>query len=288
LTQIENAVKIIASHIKKSGLVDIIGQTGEKNIYQEEVQKLDKFSNDLLVDTLIESGQVYAIASEELDEPIFVNKNRGHYLVFLDPLDGSSNIDVNINVGTIFSIYHKDKNLLLPGKKQVAAGYVIYGSSVMFVYTFGNGVNGFTLDPSIGSFLLSHPNIKIPQKGSIYSINEGYYNLYYGYLKKYLNHLKSLEKQAKLRYVGAMVADVHRTLLKGGIFIYPGDKKNPQGKLRLMFEINPFAFIIRQAGGLAYTGKINPLQITPEALSQKAPIVLGSVDNVKEYLTFVK
>ncbi len=288
LTQIENAAKIIASHIKKTGLVDILGQTGEKNIYQEEVQKLDKFSNELLVDILSESGQVYAIASEELEKPIFVKKNSGDYVVFLDPLDGSSNIDVNINVGTIFSIYHKSSNLLQPGSKQVAAGYIIYGSSVMFVYSCGHGVNGFTLDPSMGAFLLSHPQIKIPQKGGIYSINEGYYNLYDDSLKKYLNHLKNLEKPAKLRYVGSMVADVHRTLLKGGSFLYPANKKNPQGKLRLMFEINPFAFIIQQAGGLAYSGKINPLQIKPNSLSQKAPIVLGSVDNVNEYLKFYK
>lgn len=288
LTQIENAAKIIASHIKKTGLVDIIGQTGEKNIYQEEVQKLDKFSNDLLIDILSESGQVYAIASEELEKPVFVKKNSGDYTVFLDPLDGSSNIDVNINIGTIFSIYHKNKDLLQPGKKQVATGYIIYGSSVMLVYSCGNGVNGFTLDPSIGSFLLSHPDIKIPQKGKIYSLNEGYYQLYNKALQNYLNHLKNPEKLAKLRYVGSMVADVHRTLLKGGIFLYPSDKKNPQGKLRLMFEVNPFAFIIQQAGGLAYSEKINPLQIKPSSLSQKIPIALGSPDNVREYLKFVK
>lgn len=288
LTQIENAAKIIASHIKKSGLVNILGGTGKKNIYQEEVQKLDRFSNDLLVDILIESGQVNTIASEELEKPILVKKNSGHYNVFLDPLDGSSNIDVNINIGTIFSIYRKNNQLLQPGKKQVAAGYIIYGSSVMFVYTCGQGVNGFTLDPSIGSFLLSHPQIKIPDKGNIYSINEGYYQLYDSSLKKYLNHLKKDKKAPKLRYIGSMVADVHRTLLKGGIFLYPKDDKHPQGKLRLMFEVNPLSFIIQQSGGLAYSNKINPLEIKPNSLSQKVPIALGSKNNVKQYLKFVK
>lgn len=288
LTQIENATKIIASHLKKSGLVDVLGKTGDKNFYGEEVQKMDRFSNEVLIETLSESGQVSVLASEELTEPIFINKNKGKYIVFFDPLDGSSNLDVNINVGTIFSIYHQDRDLLLPGIKQVAAGYVIYGTSVMFVYSFGQGVNGFTLDPSIGAFLLSHPNIKIPKKNHLYSINEGNFNLFDHSIKEYLNFIKTKDKPYKLRYIGSMVADLHRIILQGGIFLYPADKKNPQGKLRLMFEINPFSFLIFQAGGMAISQKTNPLKIKPTSISQKAPIVLGSIENVKEYLLKVK
>lgn len=287
MTHIENAVKIIASHIKRSGLVDILGQTGNKNAYNEDVQKLDEFSNSLLIDILSESGQVGTLASEELAEPIVVNKN-GKYNVFFDPLDGSSNIDVNISVGTIFSIYHNDGKLLQPGRKQVASGYVIYGSSVMFVYTYGNGVNGFTLDPSIGSFLLSHPNIKVPEEKSIYSINEGNFDLFELSMQKYLNSIKKEEKPYKARYVGSMVADVHRTLLKGGIFMYPADKKNINGKLRLMFEVNPLSYVIQQAGGRAISNQKNPLDIVPEKLEQRVPIIMGSKLEIEKYLKLTK
>lgn len=288
MTQIENASKIIASHVKKSGLVDIIGQTGEKNIYQEEVQKLDKFSNDLLVETLSDSGQVQAIASEELEEPIIVKKHDGDYTVFIDPLDGSSNIDVNISIGTIFSIYKKSDSLLQSGKKQVAAGYILYGSSVMFVYSFGREVNGFTLDPSIGSFLLSHPNIKVPETGNIYSINEGYHDIFPDRVQKYLEATKKSEKTYKLRFVGSMVADVHRTLLKGGVFIYPEDKKHLNGKLRLMFEINPLSYLMIKAGGLAYSGHRSPLEIMPSAIDQRCPIVMGSREEIARYQSYIK
>lgn len=286
LTHIENAAKIIASHIKKSGLVDILGQTGETNAYQEEVQKLDSFSNQLIIDLLSSTGHVGSLASEELEKPIEIDKKNGQYNVFFDPLDGSSNIDVNINIGTIFSIYRDNVNLLQPGSKQVASGYIIYGSSVMFVYSCGNGVNGFTLDPSIGSFILSHPNIKIPESKSIYSINEGNYELFDESLKKYLTSIKKEEKPYKARYVGSMVADVHRTLIKGGIFIYPQDKKNPNGKLRLMFEVNPLSFIMKQAGGNAVSNSKNPLEIIPEKLEQRVPIVMGSEKEVEKYLQY--
>lgn len=286
LTQIENASKIIASHIKKTGLVDIIGQTGEKNIYQEEVQKLDRFSNDLLVDMIAGSGQAYAVASEEIAKPVFVKKFAGKYTIFFDPLDGSSNINVGITTGTIFSIYHKNGNLKLPGYKQVAAGYIVYGTSVIFVYTAGNGVNGFTLDPSIGTFLLSHPNIKIPDKGRIYSINEGYWDLYDQKLKNYLLSLKKEEKSYKTRYAACMVADVHRVLIQGGIFLYPSDNKHPEGKLRLMFEVNPMSLIIKQAGGLAISNGKDPLKIIPSTLDQRVPIVMGSREEIKKYLKF--
>lgn len=290
LIDIENAVKIIASHVKKTGLVDLMGATGEKNVFAEEVQKLDKFANDVLVETLTSTGHVSAIVTEELDKPLLLKNNTGEYMVFMDPLDGSSNIDVNLNVGTIFSIYHKGENLLQPGKKQVAAGYIVYGPSVMFVYTCGNGVNGFTLDPAIGSFLLSHKNIKVPEVGKTYAINESYYNRYPDYIKKYLDFIKTEDshsgKPYSLRYASAMIADVHRVLLKGGIFLYPENSKSPEGKLRLMYEVNPMSYLIKQAGGMAVSGTNDPLEIIPHSPDQRVPIILGSLKNVKEYLQF--
>lgn len=292
LTHIENAAKIIASHVKMAGLADIIGKTGKKNIYHDEVQKLDIFSNDLLVKTLLSTGHVAAVASEELEEPIFSPSKKGEYIVFLDPLDGSSNIDINISIGTIFSIYHAADQLLQKGSNQVAAGYILYGSSVMFVYTCGNGVNGFTLDPAIGSFLLSHPNMRVPETGLIYAINEGNELLWDEEVRRYVQGIKKnnliAKKPYKLRYIGSMVADVHRTLLKGGIFIYPKDKKDTHGKLRLMFEINPLSYITEQAGGVAVSGKKSPLTIQPETIDQRAPIALGSSEDVKKYMSFVK
>ncbi len=287
LTQIENAVKIIASHVRASGLVDILGKTGEENAFHEEVQKLDIFSNQVLVTTLRESRQVHAIVSEEIPKPHFVEKSHaGEYIVFFDPLDGSSNIDVNCPIGTIFSIYHKSDNLLQKGEKQVAAGYAIYGSSTMLVYTFGNGVNGFTLDPAIGSFLLSHPDIKIPTKGNIYSINEAYASFYDDSINNYLLSLKS-QQAYKARYVGSLIADVHRTLLKGGIFLYPKDAKQPNGKLRLMIEVNPMSIIIKQAGGVSISNNMDPLTIVPKTIEDRAPVVLGSPENVAEYQKFI-
>lgn len=284
LTHVENAAKIIASHIKRTGLADILGKTGNKNIYDEDVQKLDEFSNNLLVDLLSASGQVGYLASEELPEAITVDK-KGQYNVFFDPLDGSSNIDTNISIGTIFSIYHNDGNWLKPGRNQVASGYIIYGSSVMFVYTFGNGVNGFTLDPGIGSFLLSHPDIKIPNTSSYYSINEGYFSMYDQPIQNYLMALKK-SKQYKCRFVGSMVADIHRTLIKGGIFLYPRYTKKPNGHIRLMFEINPLALVVEQAGGMAVSDKINPLDIIPQKLESRLPIVMGSKREVEKYLKY--
>jgi len=286
LTQIENASKIIASHIKKTGLVDIIGRTGSKNVYQEDVQKLDEFSNALFVDMITESGQTYAVCSEELEKPVFVKKNSGKYSVFLDPLDGSSNIDSGITMGSIFSIYHKSTNLQQPGEKQVSAGYILYGPSVMFVYTAGARVNGFTLDPSIGAFILSHPNIQIPSKGRFYTLNEGYWELYDQPLKNYLSSLKKASKPYKTRYAASMVADIHRILFQGGIFLYPSNKKKPQGKLRLMYEVNPLSFLVKKAGGLAITNGRDPLKIKPLSLNQRVPIVLGSRKEVKKYLQF--
>jgi len=289
LTHIENAAKIIASHVKASGLVDILGKTGSINTFGEEVQKLDEFSNKLLVDMLINSGTVHAIVSEEMEETVFAPKEHdGEYIVYFDPLDGSSNIDTNCPIGTIFSIYHRDGGLLQEGNKQLAAGYIIYGSSVMFVYTYGNGVNGFTLDPSIGSFLLSHPKMTMPESGKIYSINEAYENFYDAGTKAYLTHIKD-EGKSRARYVGSLVADMHRTFIKGGIFLYPADKKQPEGKLRLTIEVNPFAFLCEQAGGKAVSfGATNPLTTMPKHIHERSPIVMGSTENVEKYLEYIQ
>lgn len=295
LTILENSTKIIASHIKKTGLVDILGAAGGMNSYGEEVQKLDEFTNRLMIDTLLESGLVYAVGSEELEEPIFADNSRGDYVVFFDPLDGSGNISTNVSMGTIFSIYkapslttrskdiHKQKEILRKGSEQLAAGYVIYGSSVMFVYSAGHGVNGFTLDPSIGSFLLSHPNIVIPEEGKIYSINEGMHESLDAGHKNYLKRVK--KEGYKLRYIGCMVSDVHRTLISGGIFIYPATEKAKEGKLRLLFEVNPMSFLLEQAGGKAVTSKgESPLNHAPEKVSERSPIALGSSKEVEKYL----
>lgn len=284
LLQIENSVKIIGSHIKQSGLVDILGKTGYKNAFNDEVQRFDDLSNTLLVTTLLSSGEVYAVASEELKEPIYSKNKGGDFIVCIDPLDGSSNVDCNASLGTIFSIYKKGDNILQKGNDQIAAGYVLYGPSIMFVLTTGKGVNGFTLDPSIGSFLLSHSNIIIPEKGSQYAINEGYSSNFTNQTKKFLKSFKS--NGSKLRYSGCMVSDVHRILIQGGIFLYPADNKNPNGKLRLLYEINPMAFIINQAGGLAVSDGIDPLTILPNSVNQTMSIVLGSKDNVKIYKSF--
>ncbi len=289
LTQIENATKIIASHVKASGLVDILGKTGSTNTFGEEVQKLDEFSNKLLVDMLITSGTVHAVVSEEMPEPVLAsNEHDGDYIVYFDPLDGSSNIDTNCPIGTIFAVYHKKDGILQKGENQVAAGYIIYGSSVMFVYTSGHGVNGFTLDPAIGNFLLSHPNMQMPESGKIYSINEAYENFYDAGTKAYLKHLKD-EGKSRARYVGSLVADMHRTFIKGGIFLYPADTKQPEGKLRLTIEVNPFAFLCEQAGGKAVSfGKTNPLSVMPKHVHERSPIVMGSKENVNKYLEFIK
>lgn len=287
LTQIGEASKIIAAHVKNSGLVDIEGAAGKQNVYKEEVQKLDEFTNTLLVDILTESGQVAAMASEEMEEAIELKDSQGEYTVFFDPLDGSGNIDNNNAIGTIFSIYKKGPTLLQEGKRQVAAGYIIYGSSVMFVYSCGAGVNGFTLDPSIGSFLLSHENIRIPEKGITYGVNEGNINLFDDATQKFINSLKG-EKPYRLRYAGCMVADIHRVLINGGFFMYPSSKGEPNGKLRLMFEVNPMSYLITQAGGMALSRIDSPLELTPDKLHQRTPIILGGTHELSAYLKFHK
>jgi fructose-1,6-bisphosphatase I len=268
-------------------LVDILGKTGRENTFGEEVQKLDEFANQLLIDRLLASGQVYAVVSEEEKEPVYAKKEfAGDYIVYFDPLDGSSNIDTNCPIGTIFSIYHKDGGLLQKGEQQLAAGYAIYGSSVMFVYSVGDGVNGFTFDPAIGSFLLSHPQMKLSEHAYLYSINEGYGDMYDDGVRAYVQYLKETKKY-KGRLVGSLIADAHRTFIKGGIFLYPGHEKAPDGKLRLMLEVNPFAFLTEQAGGIAL-GKDNksPLAIEPKHIHDRFPFVMGSIKNIEEYLKF--
>jgi len=288
LSNIENVAKAIADQLKAFGLVDLLGKTGRVNTFGEEVQKLDAFANQLLVDTLLTSGMVHAVVSEELEQPVFAPPSyAGEYLVYVDPIDGSSNIDINCPIGTIFSIYQKDEGFLQQGNKQVASGYVMYGSSVIFVYTSGKGVQGFTLDPASGRFLYSHPNITIPAKGNIYSINEAYEKLYDERTRAYLAQLRASSDHTA-RYVGSFVADAHRTLLKGGIFLYPANQKQPEGKLRLMLEVNPYALLIEQAGGKAMSsdGK-SPLTITPKTVHDRVSLFMGSKENVDLYASFL-
>lgn len=285
------AAKIVSREVNKAGLAEILGVTGDINIHGEEVKKLDEFANEIFKHVLLKSGIVAAIASEEEDEVVI--SPPGRYIVVYDPLDGSSNIDVNVSIGTIFGIYRNNsgenvsiKDFLRSGRELVAAGYLIYGSSTMLVYTTGNGVHGFTLDPSIGEFILSHYDIKIPEKGKIYSINEAYESRWDNKMKGYIRNLK--ENGKTLRYIGSLVADFHRNLLKGGIFLYPADKKNPHGKLRLLYEAIPLAFIVEQAGGYASDGKGNILDRIPERIHEKTPLFIGSRKEVEKLENFLR
>jgi fructose-1,6-bisphosphatase I len=290
------AAKIISLEVNKAGLVDIIGFTGDDNVHGEQVKKLDVFAHDMLVKAMDHGGQLCVMASEEEEDIIQIPKkfNIGKYVLLFDPLDGSSNIDANISIGTIFSIYRRItpdgisgtmEDCLQPGIKQVAAGYIIYGSSTMLVYTAGTGVHGFTLDPAFGEFLLSHSNIQTPKKSNIYSLNEGNYLYWHPGLKRYIKYLQEEDKVSNrpysARYIGSMVADIHRNLLYGGIFMYPADSRNPNGKLRLQYECNPMAFIVEQAGGRASNGKKRIMEIQPEKLHQRVPIYIGSEEDVK-------
>ncbi|HCQ29625.1 MAG TPA: class 1 fructose-bisphosphatase [Flavobacteriales bacterium] len=289
------AAKIIHREVNKAGLVNILGAAGYQNVQGEEQQKLDVFADNQFINAFLAGGEVCAIASEENDDIlVFENRKEAKYIVCFDPLDGSSNIDVNVSIGTIFSIYKRlspdcdvsEKDFLQKGTEQVAAGYVIYGSSTMLVYTTGHGVNGFTLDPSIGEFCLSHPQIKIPEEGKIYSINEGSFNLFPKAIQEYLKWVKQDDKSTNrpysARYIGSMVADLHRNLIKGGIFMYPATTKAPNGKLRLLYECNPMAFIVEQAGGKATTGEKRIMEIEPENLHQRVPILIGSKKMVEQ------
>jgi fructose-1,6-bisphosphatase I len=297
------AAKVVNKKVNKAGLVDVLGAAGGENVQGEVQQKLDVFADMQFITALKDSGECCGIASEENQEIITFDDdlaNDGKYIVCMDPLDGSSNIDVNVSIGTIFSIYKRlsprgqkaeERDFLQPGNKQIAAGYVIYGSSTMLVYTTGRGVNGFTLDPSIGEFCLSHPDIKTPEIGKIYSLNEGNYTNFPEGVKSYVNYCKEKDKETnrpkKSRYIGSLVADFHRNLLKGGIFIYPPTESSPQGKLRLLYECNPIAFVAEQANGKASDGKNRILDIIPETLHQRTPFFTGSkqmVERAEEYL----
>ncbi len=296
LLQLGLAAKIISLEVNKAGLVDILGFTGDSNVHGEKVKKLDIYAHEMLIKAMDHGGHFCVMASEEEEDIIHLPPHQkiGKYVLLFDPLDGSSNIDANISIGTIFSIYQRisegngpgnREDCLQPGYKQVAAGYIVYGSSTILVYTagHGHGVYGFTLDPAFGEFLLSHDDIKIPKQGRIYSLNEGNYFSWPQGLKNYIKYLQANMfdgKPYQARYVGSMVADIHRTLLYGGIFIYPGDKRNPKGKLRLMYECNPMAFIMEEAGGRATDGKKRILELQPNNLHERTPIYIGSEDDV--------
>jgi fructose-1,6-bisphosphatase I len=297
------AIKIIYREVTRAGLVDILGATDRENVQGEIVQKLDEFANEVIYRAMDHGGHLCAMASEENEEilPIPEKYDCGKYVLLFDPLDGSSNIDVNVTIGTIFSVLQRvtpdntpglTEDFLQPGYKQIAAGYAIYGSSTMLVYTAGNGVYGFTLDPSVGEFLLSHDNIRIPDHGKTYSVNEGNYHKWDDRMKRYIDWAKSdvpadSKKAYSLRYIGSMVADVHRTLLYGGVFLYPSDIKSNRGKLRLLYEANPMSMVIEQAGGRASTGSQRILEVQPEALHQRTPLIVGSPKNVEEVERFL-
>ncbi|MGB2868317.1 MAG: class 1 fructose-bisphosphatase [Bacteroidota bacterium] len=289
------AVKVIWREVSKAGLVNILGFVGKENVHGEQVKKLDVFADEKIYQALDHGGHLCVMASEENEDVLHIPEKypTGKYVLLYDPLDGSSNIDASVNIGTIFSIYRRVtpggkgsmQDCLQPGYKQIAAGYVVYGSSTMMVYTTGDGVHGFTLDPSIGEFLLSHENIQIPKKGKIYSVNEGNYRWWHDGMKKYVKYLQEEDKATSRpysgRYIGSMVADIHRTLLYGGIFMYPGDTRHRDGKLRLMYEANPMSFILEQAGGRASNGVERILDVLPVSLHQRTPLFVGSEEDVK-------
>jgi fructose-1,6-bisphosphatase I len=304
LSGITLAARIISANVRRAGILDVLGDTGGANVFGEQQQKLDILANKSIELCLEYRGNVGIIASEELDEPKVITKSgsSGRYVVIFDPLDGSSNIDVNVSVGTIFSILERNpegfqsndhvSDVLQPGHKQLAAGYIVYGSSTVLVYTTGEGVHLFTLDPSVGAFILAEEHLKMPEKGKSYSVNEGNYNSFAPGVKKYLEWCKSEEAGPfTARYIGSLVADFHRTLLRGGIFLYPATAKSPQGKLRLLYEANPIAFIAEQAGGVATDGKTRILDKVPTSLHERTPLYVGSkceVERLQGYLAKTK
>ena len=303
--QISLAAKIISSQVSKAGLAGVLGLTGETNVQGEEVKKLDVFANEVLVRCVQQGGYVCLMGSEEVAEPIAIPPQypKGKYVLQFDPLDGSGNIDINASIGTIFSIHARKtagdgpgklEDCLQPGRDIVAAGYVIYGSSNMFVYSTGQGVHGFTFDPAIGEFFLSHPNMRMPEKGDTYSVNEGNYHKWSPGVRQWVDWVKAPSdghSAYRLRYIGAMVADLHRTLLRGGIFAYPADQKNTSGKLRLLYEASPFAFLAEQAGGAAVDGSAvdggRILEIEPTELHQRTPLYIGSKADVADAVRFI-
>ena len=302
LNDIATAAKIVNREINAAGLVDILGTVGKDNVQGETQKKQDVFANEMFITALKGGGECCAIASEENEKVItFSNEfsDLGKYVVAMDPLDGSSNIEANVSIGTIFSIYRRiteagagtQQDLLQPGINLIAAGYVIYGSSTMLVYTTGKGVNGFTLDPSVGIFCLSHPDMMFPEDANIYSINEGNYVYFPEGVKQYIKYCQENDPESfrpyTSRYIGSLVADFHRNLIKGGVFLYPGTEKNPDGKLRLLYECNPIAFLAEQAGGKASNGHQRIMTIEPTALHQRAPFFTGPrwmVDKIEDFM----
>ncbi len=302
LSELALAAKVISLEVNKAGLIDILGFTGDTNVQGEAVKKLDIYAHNTIVSAMDHGGHLCLMASEEEEDIIHIPKHHklGKYVMMFDPLDGSSNIDANVSIGTIFSILKRKspegtpgtlEDALQPGVEQVAAGYIVYGSSTIFVYTAGHGVHAFTLDPAVGEFLLSHENIHTPEDARIYSTNEGNYKYWHKGLKNYIKYIQDADDRGatpySARYIGSMVADIHRNLLYGGIFIYPADKRHPNGKLRLLYECNPMAFLYEQAGGRAIDGKQRILEIQPHKLHQRVPIYIGSknaVDMVEKFL----
>jgi fructose-1,6-bisphosphatase I len=294
LYDITLAAKIVSRAINLAGMTDILGSAGGRNCHGESQQKLDLYANEQFISALRKGGECCMVVSEENEEVVMINTElpgKGKYIVSIDPLDGSSNIDANVPVGTIFSVTTRNSggpgdlaDVLQKGTGQVAAGYIIYGSSTMLVYTTGCGVNGFTLDTSIGEFCLSHPDIRIPCSGVIYSVNEGNYLRFPQWIKTYINHCRAEQEGGDRpytsRYIGSMVADVHRNLIKGGIFLYPATTEAPGGKLRLLYECNPLAFIVEQAGGRATNGRSRILELEIHSLHQRSPILIGSTEMV--------
>lgn len=292
---IELASKLVNRDVRKAGLADILGDFGSTNVQGEDQKKLDVIANDIFLQTLSRCGEVCAIISEEMDDAVFVEgAEHAPYIVSIDPLDGSSNIDVNASIGSIFSVYRRSDTSRKPnvadclqaGKHQAAAGYVIYGSSTMLVYTTGSGVNGFTLDDGIQEFCLSHPDMRIPENGKIFSVNEGNYQAFPEGVKQYVDWCKEKDAETKrpyaARYIGSLIADIHRNLIKGGIYLYPPTAKDPNGKLRLMYECNTMAFIVEQAGGAASTGKERVMDVLPQELHQRVPLFIGSRNMVNQ------
>jgi len=303
LYDIAFAGKVIAREVNKAGLLeDIMGQTGDTNVHGEQVKKLDEFADSVIYTSMDHTRRLCVMASEENEEVLHIPEKYecGHYALLYDPLDGSSNIDANVSIGTIFSIYRKvskgdrgsEEDCLQKGDRQVAAGYIIYGSSTMLVFCTGRGVHGFTYDPTVGEFLLSHENIQIPKRGKIYSTNEGNSARWDEGVKKYIAYLKEIDESTNRpyssRYIGSLVSDFHRNLLYGGIFLYPADQKNPKGKLRLQYEANPLAFLVEHAGGEASDGHQRIMDIQPKSVHQRTPLIIGSQEDVKEAEDFIQ
>jgi fructose-1,6-bisphosphatase I len=305
LLELTTAAKIISREVNKAGLVNILGQAGNVNVQGEQVMKLDVFANDTIVQALDHGGHLCVMASEEMADPILIPQKfkKGPYVFVFDPLDGSSNIEANVNIGTIFGIYRKQTSgedgtltdLLQKGRALMCAGYIVYGPSTMMVYTTGQGVYGFTLDPSVGEFLLSHPAIQMPTRGKIYSTNEGNAKYWTPEVQAYVNHIKGDRETGRsaysARYIGSLVADFHRTLLYGGIFMYPADSKEAKastGKLRLLYEANPLAFVAEQAGGAATDGVQPILDVEPLRLHQRTPLFIGSAEDVDTCMQFMR